>query len=302
MRDLGIAILREVGVDTGGCNIQFAVDPARRPAHRHRDEPAGVAVECAGVQGDRLPDREDRREAGHRLHARRDRQRHHQGDAGLLRADARLRRGQGAAVRVREVPRRRPDADHHDEVGRRGDVVGPQLHRGARQGDAVAGDRARRVLDRARSRRHGRRTAGRGCGRRPTAGSTTSSWRCGSAPSVERGRRGLGCRPVVRRADRRPGRAAGRTARRARCSTRSCCAAPSTAGCRTARSPRCDRNSPARSGCGRCGSGSASTRSTRPSTPARPSSRPRRRTTTAATSSIPPPRPRSPRSPSGPRC
>jgi carbamoyl-phosphate synthase large subunit len=28
MRDLGIAVLREVGVDTGGCNIQFAVNPA----------------------------------------------------------------------------------------------------------------------------------------------------------------------------------------------------------------------------------------------------------------------------------
>ncbi|CAM2754287.1 carbamoyl-phosphate synthase large subunit [Skermania piniformis] len=28
LRDLGIAILREVGVDTGGCNIQFAVNPA----------------------------------------------------------------------------------------------------------------------------------------------------------------------------------------------------------------------------------------------------------------------------------
>jgi len=27
MRDIGIAVLREVGVDTGGCNIQFAVDP-----------------------------------------------------------------------------------------------------------------------------------------------------------------------------------------------------------------------------------------------------------------------------------
>ena len=27
MRDLGIAIIREVGVDTGGCNIQFAVNP-----------------------------------------------------------------------------------------------------------------------------------------------------------------------------------------------------------------------------------------------------------------------------------
>src|ERR687886_932900 len=28
LRDIGIAVLREVGVDTGGCNIQFAVDPA----------------------------------------------------------------------------------------------------------------------------------------------------------------------------------------------------------------------------------------------------------------------------------
>ncbi|HEY7175644.1 MAG TPA: carbamoyl-phosphate synthase large subunit, partial [Micromonosporaceae bacterium] len=27
MRDLGIAVLREVGVDTGGCNIQFAIHP-----------------------------------------------------------------------------------------------------------------------------------------------------------------------------------------------------------------------------------------------------------------------------------
>src|SRR5699024_10485550 len=27
MRDLGIAIIREVGVDTGGCNIQFAINP-----------------------------------------------------------------------------------------------------------------------------------------------------------------------------------------------------------------------------------------------------------------------------------
>ncbi|MDT4911012.1 MAG: carbamoyl-phosphate synthase large subunit, partial [Pseudonocardiales bacterium] len=28
MRDIGIAVLREVGVDTGGCNIQFAINPA----------------------------------------------------------------------------------------------------------------------------------------------------------------------------------------------------------------------------------------------------------------------------------
>src|SRR5699024_1217214 len=27
LRDIGIAVIREVGVDTGGCNIQFAVHP-----------------------------------------------------------------------------------------------------------------------------------------------------------------------------------------------------------------------------------------------------------------------------------
>src|SRR6195952_3418177 len=31
MRDIGIAVLREVGVDTGGCNIQFALDPVSGP-------------------------------------------------------------------------------------------------------------------------------------------------------------------------------------------------------------------------------------------------------------------------------
>ena len=46
--------------------------PGRRPDRRHRDEPARVAVVGAGVEGDRLPDREDRRQAGARLHARRD--------------------------------------------------------------------------------------------------------------------------------------------------------------------------------------------------------------------------------------
>ena len=86
------------------------------------------------------------------------------------------------------------------------------------------------------------------------------------------------------------------------CWTRHCCGAASTTACRTARSPRCDRNWPARSACVRCVNGSASTRSSRPSTPARPSSRRRRRTTTAATNSIRPPRRRSPRRPRSRRC
>ena len=88
MRDAAIAIMREIGVDTGGSNVQFAVNPARRPHGRDRDEPARVAQLGARVESHGLSDREDRREAGRRLHARRDPQRHHARDAGQLRADA----------------------------------------------------------------------------------------------------------------------------------------------------------------------------------------------------------------------
>ena len=44
MRDASIAILREIGVETGGSNVQFAVNPDERPHGRHRDEPARVAL------------------------------------------------------------------------------------------------------------------------------------------------------------------------------------------------------------------------------------------------------------------
>ena len=83
LRDIGIAIIREVGVDTGGCNIQFAVNP---------DDGRIIVIEMnprvsrslgAGLQGDRVPDRQDRREDGHRLHPRRGPQRHHPRDAGV---------------------------------------------------------------------------------------------------------------------------------------------------------------------------------------------------------------------------
>ena len=204
MRDIGIAVLREVGVDTGGCNIQFAIDPARRPDDRHRDEPAGVPLVGARVQGHRLPDRQDRGEARGRLHARRDPQRHHAQDAGRVRADPRLRRGQGAAVRLREVPRRRPGADHAHEERRRGDVDRPQLHRGARQGAALDGDQGGRLLDASpdADRPAATSCSPRGRDARPTAGSTSSSRRCAPARAVERGGRGHRHRPVVRRPDR----------------------------------------------------------------------------------------------------
>ena len=70
MRDASFAVIREVGVETGGSNIQFAVNPAGRAAGRRRDESARVAFFRAGVEGHRISDCKDRREAGGRLHAR----------------------------------------------------------------------------------------------------------------------------------------------------------------------------------------------------------------------------------------
>ena len=53
LRDQAIAVIRAVGVETGGSNVQFAVNPADRGDPRDRDEPARVALLGAGVEGDR---------------------------------------------------------------------------------------------------------------------------------------------------------------------------------------------------------------------------------------------------------
>ena len=105
-------------------------EPGRRAHDRDRDEPPRLALLRAGLQGDRLSDRQGRRQARGRLHARRNRQRHHRrGDARLVRADDRLYRHQDPALRVREIPRRGSDFDDRDEVGRRGDGDRPHVRR-----------------------------------------------------------------------------------------------------------------------------------------------------------------------------
>ena len=143
MRDASIAVLREIGVDTGGSNVQFAINP---------DDGRMIVIEMnprvsrslgARVEGDRLPDRQDRRQARGRLHARRAAQRHHRRrDAGVVRADDRLRRHQGAALRVREVHAGRRPPHHADEVGRRGDGDRPHVPGVAAEGAARPRDRA----------------------------------------------------------------------------------------------------------------------------------------------------------------
>ena len=165
MRDLAIAVLREVGVDTGGCNIQFAVHPetgrivviemnprvsrSSALASKATGFPiAKIAAKLAiGYTLDEIPN----------------------DITGVtpaaVRADAGLRRGQDPAVRLREVPRRRPAADHDDEERRRGHGHRPQLRRGAGQGDAVHRDEGRRLLDRRRADERSARGAARAAAR-----------------------------------------------------------------------------------------------------------------------------------------
>ncbi len=150
MRDDAKTVIRTVGVATGGSNIQFAVNPktGRRIVIEMNPRVSRSSALASKATG--LPDREDRRPPGRRLPARRAAERHHEEDAGLLRAVARLRRRQDPALRVREVPRRLRRPRRPDEVGGGGHGARADLRRGVRQGAAVPRDGARR-LDRARS-------------------------------------------------------------------------------------------------------------------------------------------------------
>ena len=122
----------------GGLEHPVRGEPGRRPDDLHRDEPARVAVLGPGVEGHRVPHRQDRRQAGPWLSPARDSQRHHAAHSGLVRADHRLRRRQDPPVELREVPGSRRDADHADEVGGRGDGHRAHVQGGLSQGHPVA--------------------------------------------------------------------------------------------------------------------------------------------------------------------
>ena len=280
MRDDALACLRAIGVETGGSNVQFAVEPGHRAPGADRDEPPREPFVRARLEGDRVPDREDRRDARRRVPIGRDPQRHHGRDARFVRAHARLRRGQDPAVRLREVPRRRRGAHVDDEVRRRGDGDRTDVPGGVREGMA-------------RAREGGR---GPGGGVRPTGGrrarrpprrhrGALPSDRAGVRRGSQRGRgrRGVRDRSLVRRPVRAGVRARRRdsTGCRSRRSTREPSGAPSAPVCRTrgSRGPP-DRPS-ARSASG--GRRSTSSRSSSPSTPAAASSPLGRRTTTPPT-------------------
>ena len=104
MRNASIAVLREIGVDTGGSNVQFAINPEDgrmiviemnpRVSVRRRWRPRPPAVS----------DRQGRGQAGGGLHLDELRTTSPAAPPGVLRALHRLRRHQDPALRVREVP------------------------------------------------------------------------------------------------------------------------------------------------------------------------------------------------------
>ena len=77
LRDQAIAVIRAVGVETGGSNVQFAVNPATEEILVIEMNPRVSRSSALASKATGLPDRQDRRAPGRRLHARGDPQRHH---------------------------------------------------------------------------------------------------------------------------------------------------------------------------------------------------------------------------------
>ena len=119
MRDAAIAIIREVGVAAGGCNIQFAVKPDDGEMLVIEMNPRVSRSSALASKATGFPHRPHRCQARRRIRSARIAQRHHQEDAGVLRAGSGLRRGQMSPLCLREVPHGRRSPHDADEVGGR---------------------------------------------------------------------------------------------------------------------------------------------------------------------------------------
>ena len=68
MRDASIAVLRKIGVDTGGSNVQFSVNPEDGRMTIIEMNPTGIALVGTGFQGDRLSHRQGGGKTGRGLY------------------------------------------------------------------------------------------------------------------------------------------------------------------------------------------------------------------------------------------
>ena len=142
MRNAAIAVLREIGVDTGGSNVQFAVNPddGRLVIIEMNPRVSRSSALASKATGFPIAKIAAKLAVGYTLDELRERD--HRRYPGLVRADDRLHRHQDAALHVREIPGRGSAAVHLDEVGRRGHGDRPQLRRIGAEGAALDGDRA----------------------------------------------------------------------------------------------------------------------------------------------------------------
>ena len=160
MRNASIAVLREIGVETGGSNVQFAVNPAdgrlvviemnprvsRSSALASKATGFPIAKVAAKLAvGYTLDELENDITGG--------------ATPASFEPSHRLCRHQDPALRLREIPRRGAGADHRHEVGRRGHGDRPHLPGIAAEGAARAGNRPHRPR-RDRDPRRGRPVRG----------------------------------------------------------------------------------------------------------------------------------------------
>ena len=178
MRDASIAVLREIGVETGGSNVQFAVNPedgrlvviemnprvSRSSALASKATGFPIAKVAAKLAVGYTLDEIDNDITGGATPA--------SFEPTIDYVVTKIPR-----FAFEKFPGARTDADHVDEVGRRGDGDRPHLPGIAAEGAALAGDRPHRP----------RRDRHRGL-RRPRA-STMPTTRTPSAPRSARRRR-----------------------------------------------------------------------------------------------------------------
>ena len=158
MRDASIAVLREIGVETGGSNVQFAVNPAdgRMIVIEMNPRVSRSSALASKATGFPIAKVAAKLAVGYTLDEIAN---DITGGATPASFEPTIDYivTKDSALRLREIPGRRARADDGDEVRRRSDGYRAHLRRIAAEGAALARDRPRRPgRDRNRRARQGR--------------------------------------------------------------------------------------------------------------------------------------------------
>ena len=142
MRNASIAVLREIGVETGGSNVQFAVNPENGRLVVIEMNPRVSRSSALASKATGFPHCQGRGQARRWLYAGRAGERHHRRrHPRLVRTFHRLCGHQDPALRLREVPGFETGSLDRNEVGRRGHGHRPHLCRILPEGAAWPRDR-----------------------------------------------------------------------------------------------------------------------------------------------------------------